>query len=197
MATDQAARELDNAVAQQQWVMPELDRSWRLVVRAHTRIDAFHRRIGPLLAELERCGIRRFNAPEPHDGPMKRIMDELASLGVRYGRSATAFGEPCVFVGTGVGGYVDASDIREAVEREAAKPDNGRKLLAADGGHLFVWIDHHAADAYAALCGDVSLPLHPPRLPQGITRVWAARYVLRPDGNPGAGVVLRGDPDKG
>lgn len=198
MATDRAARELWNAVGRHRWVMPELDRSWSLVIRPHTRIAPLHRRIGSVLAKLEHCGIDRFNAPEPHDGAMKSVMDELARLGVRFALNSAPFGEPMVLVGTvGPGSWIDGSDICEAVEQEAAKPDNRRKLLAAGGGQLFVWIDHHAGNAHAALCGDISLPPEPPRLPQEVTGVWAARYVLGPDGNLGAGVVVRGDRDTG
>ena len=193
-ATDPSLRELWAAVGQQQWNLPHLRRSWGVVIRPDTSVGALHRDVGPLLAELERRGVDRFNAAEPNDTPG----DELKDLGVRYANAVPGPGEPVVFVGTvGPANWFDGSDVCEAVEREAAKADNARKLLAAGGGELFVWVDPHASSAHAALAGDVSLPRRPPRLPAGITGIWAARSIVRPDGRAGAAVVLRGDPRTG
>jgi hypothetical protein len=194
MATDAPRRELWAAVAQHRWTFPHLRRPWSLVIRPETRVGALHRAVGPLLAELERRGVDRFNAAEPHDTPG----GELKDLGVRYARAVRGPGEPVVLVGTvGPADYFDGADVCEAVEREAAKADNARKLHAAGGGELFVWVDPHASSAYAALSGDVSLPQQPPLLPAGVQGVWAARYIVRPDGRADAAVVLRGDPRTG
>lgn len=190
-ATDSPLRELWAAVSDRCWTFPGLQRSWSLVIRHDTRVDALHRAAGTLLAELERLGIYRVNAYEPDDARATK----LATLGVRYARAVEESEQPIVFVGTvGLGDWYDGSDICEAVEREAAKTDNVRKLLAAGGGELFVWVDHHAANAHAALSGVVTLPTRSPRLPDAVTAVWAARCVLRPDRSIAAAVVLRGHP---
>lgn len=193
-ATDPSLRELWAAVAEHHWTFSDLRWSWGLVIRPDTRVGVLHRAVGLLLAELEGRGVDRYNAAEPHDKPGR----ELTDLGVRYAKAVPGPGEPVVLVGTvGPADWFDGSNVCEAVEREAAKADNCRKLLAAGAGELFVWVDPHASSAHAALSGDVSLPQRPPRLPAGITGVWAARSIVRPDGRAGAAVVLRGDPRTG
>jgi hypothetical protein len=194
IATNPAVRQLWAAVGKQRWDIPGLRSSWSLDISPDTRINELRRALSPLLGELERRGVDRFNASEPHDEPMS----DLGRLGVRFAKAVRGLPEPMVLVGSvGPADFVDGSDICDAVEHEAAKTDNRNKLLAAGGGDLFVWVDPHAANAYAALSGTVSIPRRPPRLPDGINSVWAARYIMRPSGRPGAAAVLRGDPTAG
>jgi hypothetical protein len=195
IVTDEVARLMWDAVAKRGWTVPGLARSWSLVLQEGTPIKALHAEVGSLLHALELVGVDRFNSREPRDDVARNAKDRLAALGVRYARSSETSGQPLVLVGTvGRGRSVGASDVNEAVEREAAKADNRRKLRAAGGGELFVWVDPHATDVHAALQNEFAyVPREPPTLPSEIRAVWVARYVFGPDGLPRAGVLLRGD----
>jgi hypothetical protein len=79
------------------------------------------------------------------------------------------------------GSIVTADDLQLAVEIEANKPDNKRKLAGSwcAERHLFVYVDLLNCGAWQAMLNDC-IPEQPPKLPVEITHVWAAAE--SPDG---------------
>lgn len=102
-----------------------------------------------------------------------------AELGVVAGR-VMQWDEPgLIRVGDpGRGAWFDGSSINAAVEREAHKEDNRKKLRRAGRpeAHLFVYI-HSSSFAASVVMERSMLPNFPAALPEEITQVWAAAYV--------------------
>jgi hypothetical protein len=75
----------------------------------------------------------------------------------------------------GQGGWVSAEHVQRAIEAEANKEDNRRKLAVAgmDERHLFVYVDPQNYLPWVALV-DEHPPQQGPSLPSEITYVWAA-----------------------
>jgi hypothetical protein len=70
---------------------------------------------------------------------------------------------------------VDPLHVRRAIEDQAFKLDNKKKLAAVDAPerHLFVYLHWRNYPAWVALLGS-NIPGDPPVLPDEITDVWAA-----------------------
>jgi hypothetical protein len=73
---------------------------------------------------------------------------------------------------------LSSDQVVSAVEHEAGKQDNRRKLARSTAAqrHLFVHIAYHAYPAYEAMRAG-ALPVTNLTLPSEITHVWVARYV--------------------
>jgi hypothetical protein len=67
--------------------------------------------------------------------------------------------------------------LQQAIEVEAKKNDNRRKLVASgcDERHLFVYVDRRNYLAWVALV-DGNVPEKGPSLPNEITHVWAVAH---------------------
>ena len=76
------------------------------------------------------------------------------------------------------GSIVKASDLQDAVEAEANKSDNKKKLVASGftKRHLFVYVEPLNCGPWSALINGC-IPEQPPLLPDEVTRVWAAAEV--------------------
>ncbi|MFN2444412.1 MAG: hypothetical protein ABR606_02295 [Vicinamibacterales bacterium] len=74
----------------------------------------------------------------------------------------------------GQGCDVSSTYVQEAIQHEASKADNRRKLLAAGGPerHLFVYVDPNRYPAWVGLV-DERPPTVAPQLPEEVTHVWA------------------------
>lgn len=75
------------------------------------------------------------------------------------------------------GGLVDTTLVNGAVETEALKPDNRRKLGSAGGSekHLFVYVARTRHVVWVAVRDEVP-PSVGPQLPPEITDVWVATW---------------------
>lgn len=109
-----------------------------------------------------------------------RAIQELGRLGVRR---ASGFPEtpPSITIGSTSTGTTSSDLVNRAVEAEAQKEDNRRKLREADAdeAHLFVWIDSTKEQASVAMSDDA--PPAAPVLPTEITTAWVALPSGRPE----------------
>ena len=138
--------------------------------RVRDQIDAY-------LAAVEADGLSRFHHDlDSHEHEsVKRLYEDLnvESGGlVRWKEAAIGIG------GSGWAGSVGVGHAQAAVEREAGKEDNRRKLRESrhDEKHLFVLVDSTESAAWVAV-RDLDPPASPPSLPPEITVVWAAAPV--------------------
>lgn len=83
------------------------------------------------------------------------------------------------------GGFVSSAFVTPAVEAEISKPDNKQKLGRRSGlsrREIFIWLDNGSMASIGLMAPYEGTPvadfigggLSPPRLPEEITRVWAA-----------------------
>jgi hypothetical protein len=80
------------------------------------------------------------------------------------------------------GGFYSFDAVTPVIQHELAKTDNVAKLTSSAGlAELFVWIDPALGPASATLSSSLIAPFHevvptlqPPRLPPGVSGVWAA-----------------------
>jgi hypothetical protein len=167
---------------------PSLARTWVLAVPAAdfdaggTRvaydIRKFVATIESALAALERAGHETINLGRiQHDSTLARAFQTLVDLGVQDGCSRVpAIGQaPYISFNAPVGGITQADLIASAIEREAAKADNQRKLAQPPGAqrrHLFVVFDGSSGSFFNAV--DRGLRGRLPMLPASITTAWAA-----------------------
>ncbi len=87
-------------------------------------------------------------------------------------------------------GWLDSGDVRTAVETEALKDDNRRKLAKSGAAerHLFVYLDPTSSAARVALVNN-RVPNGAPAIPEEVTHVWAATE----SGEPNEFVVVRAE----
>lgn len=163
--------EISATLCQKRWVIHPFK---------HARINTIRDRADALLAPIEDSGVEFFTslsdaADSPH---IARILTELH---VEGGFVIDAKGPGAIFLSYPTqGGFLAQSDVTHAVEREALKPDNRRKLRqsGASERHLFVHVDHRNMEAWTAL-NDLP-PNGGPELPDEITHVWAAASMREP-----------------
>ena len=162
---------------------PSLARSWLVDVPSEGEAGAydarrFRREAEPAIAELERAGYECFDTAQWfRDARVKPALLALAALGCNFGFSSEpeAGGGARIHPVSSDGGRVDRDLVPAAVEAEAAKADNRRKLQApADAlrRHLLVYIDSSTGVTFSAAShGDMGrLPV----LPDPITTAWVA-----------------------
>jgi hypothetical protein len=176
-----------SAVAGQDWEFPDL--AWFWSVRAIDTYDArgLRQGIGPLLADLEQAARTDGwipDRPNLSEGDPDALPGGLAALGVvsvcavfnlgNEGKPGWVSVLPVIR-----GGAYSLDAVTWAVETELWKADNRAKTFGEGEGQLFVWLD--VSDAQAALTTLVSPPfdqrlasMSTPRLPKGVTMVWAA-----------------------
>jgi len=104
---------------------------------------------------------------------VKRI---YADLGIEAGRVFKWKNPGVIGIGLpSLGSEVDPEFVLCALELEARKPDNRRKLgdVASDEAHLFVYIEHRNFPAWLTI-NDMKPTSQPPILPPEVTHVWVA-----------------------
>jgi hypothetical protein len=142
------------------------------IQRIRENVDAY-------VADIEAEGLSRFFFPidAAHHLSVQRISRELR---LEAGQAVT-FKTPGIGIGLpAAGGKVLADHVVAAVEHEARKPDNIRKLVKLDANrrHLVVVLDpldDQSEDREAQPLGAMRhglLPDRPPTLPAGITDAW-------------------------
>jgi hypothetical protein len=175
-------------VSRHSWHFPGLAWSWTVRARDTARISDLHRRIAPLLAQLERDGRTGEWIPsrpglDPADPGA--LPADLVRLGVLAACAAHhhAAGETAlvsVHPAMDGGAFSRNAAAREA-QAEVDKPDNQVKLQVPDAtrSELFVWLD--AGHGQAALTTLTVPPfdgmlaeIHVLDVPAGITAVWVA-----------------------
>ena len=187
IAADQVVRHTWARINQLDRDAPSLTKAWTVNV-PNSVLDSNGRPIPfaardflaeaePLLQELETAGISELNPTTwASAGAAQPAVMKLLGLGCDLGMShELATGEDGrIYLSSGIGGWVDPDLIAEAIEREAAKPDNQAKLSEPVGArrrHLCVLIDSSTGATFSATShGDMGrLPVLPPP----ITTAWA------------------------
>jgi hypothetical protein len=164
---------------------PQLRWSWHLYAEVRADVRRIRREIVPALAELE----SEWSSSAPPDlsffGPTSAARSTAVrrlwqSLGIIWGRAHTLAGPASVFISppSDPREWTDAHPgafVVEAVEAEAEKADNVRKLGESGRSerHLFVYVDPRSYPAWQDLDRGTVPPV-PPRLPDVITTAWVA-----------------------
>lgn len=149
---------------------------WYVHPRRHADIKNIRKRVDSYLAAIEAEEREQFNAfTDAAKSPA--VFAILKELGIEYGRVVN-WKSPGIGIATpGDGGLVDPALVNEAVETEALKADNRRKLSSAEGAekHLFVYVDHTRHVVWVAV-REKAPPAAGPKLPPEITHVWVATW---------------------
>lgn len=104
---------------------------------------------------------------------------ELGELGItRAYRFPRGNGDGAIWVRPAARSGIDAPGATSAVQQEVDKSDNQRKLEAAGGGDLFVWVDVNQPALFFGASG-LSPHLEMLVLPPAIRRVWMAIMLPR------------------
>lgn len=153
-----------------------LTATWSVYVHEEAPIRPIEKKAPRLLNLLYASGVTEFDALNPPtDRDLAYAVDELASIHLPKGRASRA--APFRINAGGFGsGSVDPANVTHAIEAEAAKDDNRRKLASAPAGasrHLFVWLHDSHWYVSSLLRNPISTP-PAPLLPPEIDIVWAA-----------------------
>jgi hypothetical protein len=154
---------------------------WFIHPRADANINAIRENADEYLVAIEADGLNQFFAyTDAESSPaVWRILEDL---GIESGRVMQWKhpGEIRMAL-PGGGGLVDPHLVVVAVETEAWKVDNRRKLSSlASERHLFVEIDPNNARAWVAIRDEVP-PNAIASLPDEITHMWIAAYTGNAD----------------
>lgn len=149
-------------------------KDWIVHPVSSANINKIRAQADEYLADIEADGLEKFFSPiDAVDYPsVVRISRELGIEGgsvVKWKNS--------VQIGIalpGSGGFVSAQNLQNAIQVEAYKADNRRKLgsVVVPERHLFVYVSPRNFLAWAAML-DGEPPADPPPLPEEITDVWA------------------------
>lgn len=179
---------------------PQLRSSWHLYAEVGSDVRRIRRDVVASLAELE---LEWSSAPPPDlifFGPTNAARSPSVralwqTLGIVWGRAYPSSGGAFVFVSppSDPREWTDehpGAFVTEAVETEAAKADNVRKLAESGRSerHLFVGVDPLSYPPWQDLDRGV-VPPDPPRLPEEITTAWVATA-----GSDGRDIAWRATP---
>ena len=159
---------------------------WMVQLGDQARFNHARKNVDRYLSDIELLDIDEFHSEIHHRiEPVRKIWLEL--------RVEADWKSKLKQPGIGIlpppsGGYARPESVWEAVQQEATKGDNLRKLRKSNCSerHLFVFIDGLQGPAYVSI-RDNELPQSIPKLPPRITHVWAAAeeghllYVWRAD----------------
>jgi hypothetical protein len=150
------------------------EKDWYVHPVPGANINKIRDKIDEYIAAIESAGIEKFFFFSQKDHPsVERI---YADLGVVSGSVFPYWKEPgfIKIAPPGGGGALNASTVIEAVEREAFKNDNRRKLGASGAAerHLAVYVYMTNYLPWGGLV-DFEPPSDLPKLPSEITDIWA------------------------
>lgn len=181
MSTDQPTEAIEAAIMRSRKGGSFVQRihcqhDWWVHPTKHARINKIRTYIDSYLAAIEAEGWKDFDSfIDAADSPaIHAILQDLQI----EGGNVTKWKSPGIEIATpGDGGLVDPALVNEAVEIEALKDDNKRKLGSAEASekHLFVYVTHRKYLVWVAVRDGV-LPASPPKLPTEITHVWVATW---------------------
>ena len=153
--------------------------SWVVQPRSNANPKTIRARIDDALAVLETAGCRQFPFSSGLDNSEtgERIYSEMQRLGIDMAQVVGPWG-PRPSIGIIVpsrGGHVSPDAFRRAIEVEANKEDNKRKLAEsrATGRHLFVCLSSRNILPWRVVVR-YSPPSDIPLIPDEITHIWAA-----------------------
>lgn len=164
---------------------PQLRRSWHLYAEVWSDVRRIRRDVVAALAELELEWSRAAPPDLMFFGPTHAARSHAVktlwqTLGIVWGRAYPSGDVAFVFVSppSDPREWTDehpGAFVTEAVEAEAAKTDNVRKLAESGRSerHLFVGVDPLSYPPWQDLDRGV-VPASPPRLPEEITTAWVA-----------------------
>ena len=154
---------------------------WLVHPLPHARINKIRSMVDDYLSQVEAARLQHFFGPTDSSGhpAVDRIYRDLAIEGGTVLRWKKP-GQICIAL-PGGGGKVTSRHVLEAVETEAFKPDNKRKLANANSRerHLFVYVHPRNYLAWVSLV-DKHPPPESPKLPKEITHVWVASETRDP-----------------
>lgn len=147
---------------------------WLVHPLPDANIDLIRKRADAYLAKVEAAGLTQFFAWT--DASKSRPVDGIfRDLKIEAGRAFVWKDGPRIGIALpGQGGPVTSEYLQRAVEAEASKADNRRKLGSTkhSEGHLFVYVDPLHYLPWVALV-DEAPSAAPPRLPAEISHIWA------------------------
>lgn len=155
---------------------------WLVHAPASANINRIKAQTDNYLADIEDAGLTRFfSARDAEENPsVERIYGDL---GVKAGGLAKGRppGRICIITTPGGGGVVGTQHLHLAVEAEAAKEANRRKLsgVRATRRRLFVYVHPGNFLRWIALI-DLEPPEAGPRLPAEVDVLWAATETCSP-----------------
>lgn len=150
--------------------------SWLIYPRPSARFKLIFENADRYLSAIEAEGLNEVFA-KPGQGNSAAVFQIMKDLEIVEGSVLQLRPPARIWVAgpVGNGSIVEAGDLQQAVEAEANKPDNKKKLAASSctERHLFVYVESLNFEAWSALINRV-IPEQPPALPAEITHVWAA-----------------------
>ncbi|MCC7064472.1 MAG: hypothetical protein IT456_16790 [Planctomycetes bacterium] len=162
LGRDGRAAFLDRHLAQKDWwIFPSRNANIR---RVRAQADR-------LLADIESEGLSEFDVNTNGASPaVQRIWNEISVL---YGTHMPWSPAGRIGIATpGGGGFLSGDEVVCAIECEAAKEDNRRKLgTDADERHLCVYVDYLGYPAHSVMLAGL-LPSQEPDLPPEVTHLW-------------------------
>ena len=165
-------------------------KDWYIHPVPNARIKRIRELADKYLYDIEADGLENFfGATDSNYYPsVDRISQDL---GIDHGRVVRWKTPGYIRMATpGAGGFVMPENFQKAIETEAFKKDNRRKLIAAGTSerHLFVYVSSLNFLPWVTLIeGD--MPTEPPQLPEEVTDVWAVTGA----GKKGTYVVWKAD----
>lgn len=149
---------------------------WYIHPVKNTNINRIRDGVDSFIAAIEAEGRNQFNAfTDSAESPA--VCAILKELGIEQGR-VSSFKSPGIAIAMpGDGGLVDPLLVNEAVETEAFKVDNRRKLGSTEGleRHLFVYVTRTRHVVWVA-AREEAPPSVGLNLPPEITHVWMATW---------------------
>jgi len=181
MSTDEETEAIEAAIMRSRKGGPFVPRiqcqhDWWVHPTKHARINRIRTDVDSYLAAIEAEEWEDFNSLiDAAESPAVHAI--LQDLQIESGK-ITKWKSPGIGIATpGGGGLVDPALVNEAVEIEACKDDNKRKLGSAEGSekHLFVYVTPTKYLVWVAI-RDGELPASGPKLPPEITHVWLTTW---------------------
>ena len=182
-ATNQRATGTQAAIKNSKYGGPFISRGncahdWAVHPLPSAKINDIRKHAACYLVKIEAEGREEFNAYT--DATESQAVEAIfQKLKIGYGK-VTSWRPPGRI---GImfpidGGLVDPMLVNKAVETEATKEDNKRKLniVAGSEKHLFVYFDSTSEHVVWAAARDEAPPLVGPQLPPEMTHVWMAAW---------------------
>jgi len=151
---------------------------WIVHPARNAKINKIRDNIDKYLAPIEASGLKKFSvfmnaAAYP---VVQQIVQQIwLDLKIEAGR-VIKWKSPAIRIALpGSGGKKELRHLIDAVEKEANKADNRKKLKSTDGAesHLFVLIDIRNYMPWVAI-NDLEPPVEVPALPKEISHIWVA-----------------------
>jgi hypothetical protein len=178
VSTDKAAEATRAAILRRGRFVPRVQckHDWYVYPRRNANINKIRAHIDSYLAAIEAEGRTQFKASTDAD-TSPAVFTILRELGIESG-CVVRWESPGIGIATpGDGGRVDSTLVNEAVETEAFKADNRRKLSAAAGSekHFFIYVARTRHVVWVAVREEAP-PAVGPKLPPEITHVWVVTW---------------------